>query len=318
MKKNYDFSKGVKNTYKAPSAATVYFDRNVFGDICELRRGVTSEDVGVIEHSVQSGAVMIPASITLFEETIRILQESDGKYDKHIKTVFSLIQSAEMVKPPNQLLRDDCQSYAERSPYQRITATPSSLKGFLDLSKNKEELVSLADEITKRYRDSAANITDGLLAARVAGEERGVGTPDDFNELWNGLSPAIVDGLLSQVPRPIRRLCKKYGVQNMLKIKSIRLYTIYYAWLVHSGWFGVQGDPRKMKEGDVGDFFHAVQASAASIFVTQESKDKKDRLPFILNQISTEEFEILSLSQFLEWLKREQMPRTASMPAATA
>src|SRR2546430_16199254 len=122
-------------------------------------------------------------------------------------------------------------------------------------------------------------MTEGLLAARVVGEERGVGTPDDFNELWSGLSVTIVDGLLSQVPRPIRRVCKKRGVQNMLKIKSIRLYTIYYAWLVHSGWFGIQGDPRKMKEGDVGDFFHAVQASAANIFVTQESKDKQNRLP---------------------------------------
>jgi hypothetical protein len=144
------------------------------------------------------------------------------------------------------------------------------------------------------------------LAARGAGEERNVSTPDDFSEVWNGLAPTMIEGILLQVPRPIRRLCKKRGFENMLRIKSIRLYTIYYAWLIHSGWFGVQGDPRKMKEGDVGDFFHAVQASAATIFVTQESKDKRDRLPFILGQIPTAEFTIMGLSEFIEYLRQKR------------
>jgi len=94
MKKNYDFSKAVKNPYRAASIATAYFDRNVFSDICELRIGLTHEDVAVIEQAVRSRSVLIPASITLFEETIRVLRESDEKYHQHIKTVFGLIHSA--------------------------------------------------------------------------------------------------------------------------------------------------------------------------------------------------------------------------------
>jgi|SRR5882672_2815414 len=210
-----------------------------------------------------------------------------------------------MVKPPNQLLKDDCYSYAEGRPYERMTPTPPKLKDILDLSKNRADLLTLADEITERFRDSATNITNGLLAARVAGEGQNIGTPDDFGEVWSGLSPTMIEGILSQVPRTIRRLCKKRGLDKMLEVKSIRLYSIYYAWLIHSGWFGVQGDPRKMKEGDVGDFFHAVQASAATIFVTQESKDKRDRLPFILNQVPTAEFTIMGLSEFVEYLRQD-------------
>jgi hypothetical protein len=319
MKKKYDFSKAVKNPYRDASLATVYFDRNVFSDIGELRRGLTREDVAVIEQAVQSKSVIIPASITLFEETIRVLRESDEKYDQHIRTVFGLIHKEEMVKPPNQLLRDDCYSYAEGSRYERLTPTPSRMSDILDLSRNREDLLTLAEEITQRFQDSAANITEGLLAARVAGEERNVGTPDDFSEVWSGLSTTMVDGVLSQVPRPIRRLCKKRGLDKILRIKSIRLYTIYYAWLIHSGWFGVQGDPRKMKEGDVGDFFHAVQASSATVFVTQESKDKRDRLPFILNQIPTAEFTIMGLSEFVEYLRHAPnvaAPQTTLSPAA--
>jgi hypothetical protein len=318
MRSNYDFSKGIKNPYKTPPLATVYFDRNVFGDICELRGGVSAEDVGIVQQAVRSGALTIPASITLFEETIRVLKESDEKYDQHMKTVFSLIHAAEMVKPPNQLLRDDCQSYAERSPYDRITATPAALRDILDVSKNKQDLLSLADEIARRFKASAASITQGLLAARVAGEQRDVGTPGDFDQLWTGLSPAMVEGLLTQVGRPIRRLCKKRGLEGMLKITSIRLYTIYYSWLVHSGWFGVQGNPRKMKEGDVGDFFHVVQASAATIFVTQESKEKPNKLPSILSQIPIEGFEIMNLTEFVQYLKGITKPQTTSSPAEAA
>ena len=54
---------------------TVYFDRNVFADICELRRGLTESDIGIIERAVESELIIIPASITLIEETIGVLRD---------------------------------------------------------------------------------------------------------------------------------------------------------------------------------------------------------------------------------------------------
>ena len=71
-----------------------------------------------------------------------------------------------------------------------------------------------------------------------------------------------------------------------------------------------------MKEGDVGDFFHVVQASAATIFVTQESKAKANKLPSILNQISTAGFEIMNLSELVQYLKGITPPQTTYLPAA--
>lgn len=284
---------------------TVYFDRNVFADICEKRRGLTEDDVSLIHWAVKSGNIRIPASTTLIEETIGVLRESDEKYDQHIKTVFGLIDEEVMVKPVNELLRDDCYSYAQCLPSRRLMPTPSGLRDILDLSKNRSELIRFAEEVNRHFSGSAANITEGLLDARIAGEERDVGTPKDFNEIWGGLSISMVERVLQRVPRQIRRLCKKNGLKRMLKVQSIRLYTIYYAWLIHSGWFGVQDNPRKMKEGDVGDFFHAVQASVASIFVTQESKERKDKLPYILGQVPTDRFTIMNLSEFVDFVRHK-------------
>ena len=40
-------------------------------------------------------------------------------------------------------------------------------------------------------------------------------------------------------------------------------------------------------------------------FVTQESKERRDKLPFILNQAPTEGFTIMSLNEFVEFLRNK-------------
>lgn len=278
---------------------TVYFDRNVFADICELRNGLVTEDVRRIKDAVDSGSITIPASITLMEETIKVLRSSAEEYDQHLKTVFDLVNRRWMVKPPNELLIEDCASYAERQPYRRLTSVPDAMKDFLDLTKNKADLLVLADEIAQRFRKSADDITAGLLGAREAGLERKVGRPESFIDLWDGLAEGMIENLLGRCSRNIRRLCKKRGLMSMLEIKSLRIYTIYYTWVLHSGWFGIQNNPRKLTAGDLGDWFHAVQAAAADLFVTQESKTKSGKLPYILNHLPVSDFEVINLEEFL-------------------
>jgi hypothetical protein len=278
---------------------TVYFDRNVFADICELRNGLTIEEVKRIQGAVDSGSITIPTSITLLEETVRILQSSEEEYDQHIKTVFGLVNKRWMVKPPNELLIEDCASYAEQQPYQRLIPVPAAMSGFLDLTKNRNDLLLLAGKITQRFNQSAEDITGGLLGARAVGLERNVGRPDGFTDLWNGLAEGMIEDFLDRCSRIVRRLCKKRGLSKMLGIKSLRIYTIYYAWLLQSGWFGIQDKPRRVKPGDLADWFHAVQAAAADLFVTQESKTKPGKLPNILNQLHVSGFEVINLEEFL-------------------
>jgi hypothetical protein len=94
-------------------------------------------------------------------------------------------------------------------------------------------------------------------------------------------------------------MCKKKGLLPLLNIKSVRMYALYYCWLLYSYWLKSDGTPGKMKRSDGGDFFHAVCSSAADIFVTQESKNKEGKLPWILNQVPTKGFAIMSLEEFL-------------------
>ena len=53
------------------------------------------------------------------------------------------------------------------------------------------------------------------------------------------------------------------------------------------------------------DFIHTIEASAAEILVTQESKTKANKLPYILNQIDFINFETMNLNEFLIYLQNK-------------
>lgn len=279
---------------------TVYFDRNAFADICELRNGLTNRDVLKIKSAVVSGSVIIPASATIFVETIRVLKESPTEYHKQIRTVLSLVDKHRMVKHPEVLLRDDCYRFAEgMTETSRTVRTPRGQRAALSLSKNRAGLIDLASDTDHFFDRVASRMTEALLKAREAGLQRNVGRPKNFRELWDSLSTKAVEGLVSRCSQEVNEKCRDRGLDEMLKVKSIRFYTLYYLSLIQSGWFGIQDKPRKVRPGDFGDWFHAVQASVADIFVTQEAKTKAGRLPYILNQLPTPDFVVMSVQEFL-------------------
>jgi hypothetical protein len=154
---------------------TVYFDRNVFADICELRNGLTERDVLKLTRAVESGVINIPASATIFEETVSILRESETKYDQHIKTVLNLVDKRRMVKETKDLLLDDCYYFTVGLPDKvRTMKTPHEVREFLDVSKNKADLLEMAEDIAHFFTGSAERLTESLLEARGIGERKGV------------------------------------------------------------------------------------------------------------------------------------------------
>jgi hypothetical protein len=283
--------------------SVIYFDRNVFDHICTLNCGVTESDVAKIQRAVDSGIITIPASYTVIEETVPLIRVSEEVYDQHIQTVLRLVDKNIIIKPHNHLVKEDCLSYAfKERQTSRTTQIPEAFSDVLNLSLNRVGLNALADEIHAFYGTVAAGMQADFDSSIQATKQRGYKGFDSFQQVWDALALTFVERAVNQLPRIPKRLCKKHGLGNMLNIKSVRIYTIYYCWLFYSHWLKTDGVPAKVKASEGGDFFHAVCASAADIFVTQESKDKYGRLPFILNQLAIPSFSVMSLSEFLESL----------------
>lgn len=278
----------------------VYFDRNVFSALTELEGSLTEADLEKIQRSVEIGRIMILGSAPLLEETITTLGRSDEMYAKHISTVLGMIDKRRMIKPAQDLLLKDCYDYAVGlAQNDRTVPVPHRLRELLELTENKDDLRNLVLEIKKHRGTAASGLTESMGEARADHRWSKVGRPDDFDELWEKLSEHAVAFWVDACRPEIRRKCYKRGLKRMLQIKSLRFFALYYLSVAHTGLFGLKGVPRKIKHGDVGDWFHAVSASAASIFVTLESKTKPGHLGYILSLKPTPGFQVLSLQEFL-------------------
>ena len=282
---------------------TVYFDRNVFADICELRNNLTNDDVEIIKQAIDSGKISIPMSSALLAETAAVLQESSVKFKQHINTFFSLIDKKRIVKQPDDLLRDDCVSFAYLAPYQRTLAISDIGRKHINSPKINNRWILLSKKHHPAIKNSVKNINDAILFWRDERERKNIKTSDDFIEVWEEYSPKLIERLLKELPSDVKTLCKNHGIQNMLKIRSIRLYTTYYSWILFSGLGGVQGNPKNLQAGDFMDFIHTIQASVATIFVTQENKEKANKIPFILNKLPFSDLKTINIGEFLKFIK---------------
>jgi len=281
----------------------VYLDRNVFDHICTLNCGVTKADVGKIQGAIDTGAITIPASYIVIEETVPIIRLSEEIYEQHIQSVLNLIDKDRIIKPHTQLIKEDCESYAFRKPQTpRMTRTPDNFRDVLDLSINRGDLNSLMEEIHDFYSGLASKhqaFFDDVIDEMT---QRGIRGFKSFQDAWDALSPIIVENVVNRLPRIPKRLCRKRGLKGMLNIKSIRIGTICFGWFLYSHSLKTDGSPKKVEPSEAADFFHAVCASAANIFVTQEKKDKYGKLPFILSQVPVSGFTVMSLKEFLDIL----------------
>ncbi len=285
----------------------VYFDRNVFAEICDFRNDFTQNDFDIIKKAVDSKQILIPLSSALLAETSAILQKSGKDFLKHLRTVFSIISKERMIKRNDDLLRDDCMSFAHLSPFQRTVPLSVKGKNFIESPKINSTFLQLAINHPQSMQTGAKNINDTILFYKQNLENSGLQISSDFVKFWNEHSIKTVKRLINELPENEKRLCEKHGIEKMLEIRSIRLYTVYHAWIFYSGLHGVQGNPRILKSNDFMDFIHTIEASGAEIFVTQENKNKANKLPYIINQITFKNFKTMNLKEFLLYLQRENI-----------
>jgi hypothetical protein len=98
----------------------------------------------------------------------------------------------------------------------------------------------------------------------------------------------------------IKKRCYKRGIEMMLDLKSFRFFALYFISVTFTGIFGMSGSPRKVRHGDLHDWHHAICASAANVFVTNESKARPGHLGHALSLKPTRGFEVLNLREFLD------------------
>lgn len=209
----------------------VYLDRNIFGDIKQLRSTPDSADsITVLQRAIEEKRITILLSTTVIEKTLPALNHSPNTLEQELEVIFGLVQKRRMIKAPANLLSEAVQSYASaRSIPDMLTRTPRILEDFLVKGKVSQKLKQFVKAIVAQGSEFTNNFTETFSEARRVGEERNVGTPEDFQEFWNAITPAIIEALAKR--HCVYDKCLERGLEGLLEVKIIRLYATYYAAL---------------------------------------------------------------------------------------
>ena len=274
----------------------VYFDTNVF-DHLEQRNGVTDWDLFRIRRAVQHGCIRVVVSYLNIEETLFIVPSQPVRAEARVKLIFELADKNLVVRGHQDNLNNDIRSYAGgqplQSPFEPLTSMDESeLWSFAapivgsDLRKLKL-VIDKTRRIKKEHQDFMTKSRKKmklLVPSMVEGRY-------PFNDYWKNNSVWLAEGLARRA-RALGKV-KRRGIPGLLKLKSVVLCVGANLSLIYSHHF----EGRTPASGDSRDVLHAIAASSADVFVTNDRN-----LATVLGRIPVEGFQVMNLRDFLDSL----------------
>lgn len=272
---------------------TAYFDRNVFDHI-RKRQGITDSDVRGLEHAVDKDRISVLLSVSLVEETLILVKESPNTAREEGQLLARLTRGSEVIKPHQELLRDDIFAYAKGL----LSPEPFTTE-FTDLAKylNPDEPdlpghLVVAEQVQQAKIEVHAELIGATNNDSVYFKLRPKSARPRFKEYYKDYSVQVAADLAEAVG--VLAECKAKGLDGLLQVRSVQLCV--GAQLSLS--FAQTREGQSVSLGDWHDMQHAVLASAADAFVTEDHKLAKN-----LNRIGIADFQVINLGTFLQRIR---------------
>jgi hypothetical protein len=264
----------------------VYFDRNVFDRI--RRQMFVSDAIYLtLRNAIQTGRIAIPLSVVLLEETLPVLKTTPFKIEAERQILEGLAAWQILIKFHAHLLTEDIISYAQGKPLA---------PRFVKFSMVPEQFFNSSTERLQVIEDTKKQKQDGWLSMRKVKKmfiDKFKTLPSvTFEEFWNIVAIPIIEGKATELG--VLEQCKERGLNRLLELRSVKLFVGFYVSYFYIKF--IKGE--KLLLSDSRDHHHAVSASVADIFVTQDSGFGR-----LLKQIPVEDFEILDLEALIVRLR---------------
>jgi hypothetical protein len=288
-----------------PSA---YFDTMVYDRIA---RGQTSrEEVEAVGRAQRRGQLTVYPSVMDVEELLGQWETRRPEALLRLRKMRDTVGFGRMLKQPSDLLKEAILAYAdgrEASPVtfssEHQTMLTRGLHGILDGDDDAEELVPriLADvraiksDFPRWWCNARDRVHEEFHWPAIPVEERRLNFPAFFASGAAGWAEDFAASLGADVADA----CRARGLDGLLALRPLRLCIGASMALVFDTTFGDGVQLSEPKPGDSYDFWHAIAASAADIFVT-------DDRPFArrLKQLPVDAFRVVgSLCELLDLLE---------------
>lgn len=280
---------------------TVYFDLNVFDHI-RRRYGVTDIDLHILKAVVGSGELCILLSISLVEETLMLLKSSPDVAREMGQLLANLTAGSKVIKPHQELLRDDIRAYAKGIPIpEPFTTEFSNLIRYLNPSEaDLAGRLAVIAEIEQAKADAQATLQAASVHDLAYFRALPKGSRPDFKNYYNRHALGVAADFADEAG--VRAECEARGLQSLLQVRSVQMCIGAHLSLGYAQTREGQG----VSQGDWHDMQHAELASAADVFVTQDAKLAKN-----LNRIGIQDFEVMDLQTLLQRVAAHYLVRPA-------
>jgi predicted nucleic acid-binding protein len=275
----------------------VYFDTNVF-DHLEQLNGVRGWELFRIQRAVKHAHIRLIFSYLNIEETLFIVSSQSKRAEARVKLILELTDKhlfalgQEVIM--NNDIRADAHGMLSLSPFITLASwMECEIWRLVKPTGNySSELEGLVDETRRAKKMFQDFLTEGRAKVKPMADSIGA-RQYPFENYWTNNSGWLAEGLARRA-RVLAKV-KKRGVDGLLKVKTVALAVGANLSLMYSHHL----ENRTPSSGDSRDILHAVVASTADVFVTNDK-----RLETVLNRIPVEGFQAMSLQAFLNSLPK--------------
>jgi len=253
----------------------VYLDTNIYNDI--ERSALPADDVRDFRAAVASGELVVRGSIVDLEESLGLWKEDRAAAQRRLHFFRELAGFDRLLNQPSDLLEGAIQAYAAGA------SMPSPLlprrerlqvAAWLErIAAGDAKLDRIVDEILAGVRAQKESVQAGMNAGRekVVAELNSKYRPDELRAVqFEGFFEGGALGWAEDYAAPTGVVdeCRKRGLEGLLQVRAVRLVVGMTMSLIHSYVF----EGRFSQFSDAYDLWHAIQASAADVFVTRDDR----------------------------------------------
>lgn len=274
---------------------SVYLDTNVF-DHMHKKLGVSNGDILALKAAKAKGSSSFLLSISVFEEVFCAIKSDPVLGIRELLLVFEFADWARVLKPAHLLVTDEIAAYATGAPQpapflEEDDPMRNSLRALASpTQRDIDELMPIMDE----SRAQRVEFRNGMRAARsevLKSAKRLQGWKPSFVDYWGRLAGPFAEGYAERAG--VLDACRRRGITGLLDLRGVRMGVGVNLSLAYAETF----EGRAPDMGDSQDQQHAVLASVADVFVTQDAK-----LANLLTRIPMPGLQIMDLRSFLDTL----------------
>jgi hypothetical protein len=261
----------------------VYFDKNVLSHLLTSQRGgpeahgITNSDWKDLFDAVGAGRILNLLGVMHLQEAVYSLRaKSPQVAEEEKRLIHDLMYTEEIIKFPDDLLKDDILSYAQGGgPTHPLMPNTIDLDRLFSDSGDIEERRQALDETTDyntEFLDETrgANSNDRPIVVADFG-----GKQPSFKDFYNKRIDRTVSELVERAEQEtgqegLFEICKKRGIGGLVEFKSIAMAAGASLSYQYARLFNEISQNRKAREGDASDLNHALLASAADVFITHD------------------------------------------------